>query len=103
MSLDDERGFATLGARLDSVEHAGGLTGDRIYYLADPAGAIRADRASSWRDHALVARASQRREPFARIIVEKPIGRDLESAGRSTTRSRSVRRATDLPHRSLPW
>jgi glucose-6-phosphate 1-dehydrogenase len=36
MSLDDEHGFAKLGARLDTVEHERGLTGDRIYYLAVP-------------------------------------------------------------------
>ena len=79
MSLDDERGFATLGARLDSVEHAGGLTGDRIYYLAIPP-ALFAPTVKQLARSRLVARASQRPEPFARIIIEKPIGRDLESA-----------------------
>jgi len=79
MSLDDERGFATLGARLDSVEHAGGLTGDRIYYLAVPP-ALFAPTVQQLARSRLVARESQRREPFARIIIEKPIGRDLESA-----------------------
>jgi glucose-6-phosphate 1-dehydrogenase len=79
MSLDDERGFATLGARLDSVEHAGGLTGDRIYYLAVPP-ALFASTVKQLARSRMVARASQRPEPFARIIVEKPIGHDLESA-----------------------
>jgi glucose-6-phosphate 1-dehydrogenase len=79
MSLDDERGFATLGARLDSVEHAGGLTGDRVYYLAIPP-PLFAPTVKQLARSRLVARASQRPEPFARIIVEKPIGRDLESA-----------------------
>jgi glucose-6-phosphate 1-dehydrogenase len=79
MSLDDERGFATLGARLDSVEHAGGLTGDRIYYLAVPP-ALFASAVKQLARSRMVARASQRPEPFARIIVEKPIGHDLESA-----------------------
>jgi len=79
MSLDDERGFATLGARLDSVEHAGGLTGDRIYYLAIPP-ALFAPTVKQLARSRLVARASQRPEPFARIIVEKPIGHDLDSA-----------------------
>jgi len=79
MSLDDERGFATLGARLDSVEHAGGLAGDRIYYLAVPP-ALFASTVKQLARSRMVARASQRPEPFARIIVEKPIGHDLESA-----------------------
>ena len=79
MSLDDERGFATLGARLDSVEHAGGLTGDRLYYLAIPP-ALFAPTVKQLARSRMVARASQRPEPFARIIVEKPIGHDLDSA-----------------------
>ena len=34
--LDDDQGFATLGARLDIVEHEHQLPGNRIYYLAIP-------------------------------------------------------------------
>ena len=79
MSLDDERGFATLGARLDSVEHAGGLTGDRLYYLAIPP-ALFAPTVKQLSRSRLVVRAAQRAEPFGRIIVEKPIGHDLDSA-----------------------
>jgi glucose-6-phosphate 1-dehydrogenase len=79
MSLDDAGGFATLGARLDSVEHAGGLTGDRLYYLAIPP-ALFAPTVKQLARSRMVARASQRAEPFARIIVEKPIGHDLQSA-----------------------
>jgi len=79
LSLDDEHGFATLGARLDTVEHAGGLTSDRIYYLAVPP-ALFAPTVKQLAKARLVARTSKRAEPFARVIVEKPIGRDLESA-----------------------
>ena len=35
-SLDDPQAFATLGARLDIIEHERGLPGNRIYYLAVP-------------------------------------------------------------------
>jgi len=79
MPLDDDRGFATLGARLDAVEHERGLTGDRIFYLAIPP-TLFAPTVKQLARARLVARASQRAEPFARVIVEKPIGRDLESA-----------------------
>ena len=79
MALDDEHGFATLGARLDSVEHARGLAGDRIYYLAVPP-ALFAPTVKQLARSRMVARASQCSEPFARVIVEKPIGRDFESA-----------------------
>src|SRR5260221_3348257 len=33
VELDQERGIAPLGARLDIIEHERGLTGNRIYYL----------------------------------------------------------------------
>ena len=64
--------------------------------------AVRADRQA-----ARTARASSAppgtRQPFARLIVEKPIGRDLASATRHQRRHRrGVRRAADLPDRSLP-
>ena len=79
MSLDEERGFATLGARLDAVEHERGLSGDRIYYLAVPP-ALFAPTVKQLTRGRFVAPASGRAGPFARVIVEKPIGRDLESA-----------------------
>ena len=79
MSLDDQHGFGTLGARLDSVEHERGLAGDRIYYLAVPP-ALFAPTVKQLARARFVVRASQRDQPFARVIVEKPIGRDLESA-----------------------
>ncbi len=79
VSLEDERAFATLGARLDVVEHERGLTSDRIYYLAIPP-ALFAPTVKHLARARLVERASNRDQPFARVIVEKPIGRDLESA-----------------------
>lgn len=76
-SIDGDGGLAPLGARLDIVEHERGLPGNRIYYLAVPpslfAPTVKAlDRAR------FINRAAGR--PFARLIVEKPIGRDLDSA-----------------------
>ena len=35
-TLDSDAGLASLGSRLDVIEHARGLTGNRIYYLAVP-------------------------------------------------------------------
>jgi glucose-6-phosphate 1-dehydrogenase len=77
LDLQDERAFPALGARLDIIEHEVGLPGNRIYYLAVPPSmfvpAVRQ-----------LARARfvgpADRQPFARLIVEKPIGHDLESA-----------------------
>jgi glucose-6-phosphate 1-dehydrogenase len=81
-SIDDEHGLGSLGARLDIIEHERGLPGNRIYYLAIPPSLfvptvqqLHRSRFVPPRD--AVTRASR---PFARLIVEKPIGRDLDSA-----------------------
>jgi glucose-6-phosphate 1-dehydrogenase len=76
-SLQDPSGMRSLGARLDTIEHERGLTGNRVYYLATP---------PSMFGPAVQQLAKARlispdgAGPFARLIVEKPIGRDLESA-----------------------
>jgi glucose-6-phosphate 1-dehydrogenase len=79
LSLEDDQAFARLGARLDVVEHERGLAGNRIYYLAVPP-ALFAPTVKQLARARFVARAPQGGQPFARVIVEKPIGRDLESA-----------------------
>jgi len=76
-ALDNSSGFATLVARLDTIEHERGLPGNRIYYLAIPPSLFAPTV------HGL-ARAGfippPEKGPFARLIVEKPIGHDLASA-----------------------
>jgi len=71
-TLDDEHGLAPLGARLDVVEHDRGLPGHRLYYLAVPP-ALFAPTTQQ------LARSRMIR-PDDRLVVEKPIGRDLKSA-----------------------
>jgi glucose-6-phosphate 1-dehydrogenase len=80
-SIDGEQGLAPLGARLDIIEHEGGLPGDRIYYLAVPP-TLFAPTVKQLARSRFVNRESSPAggSPFARIIVEKPIGRDLDSA-----------------------
>jgi len=75
-SLDDEKGLAPLGARLDIVEHERGLAGDRIYYLALPPALFVPTVKQLQRARFI----NPTGEPVARLIVEKPIGRDLDSA-----------------------
>src|SRR5438094_9111634 len=36
VSIEDAGAFATLGSRLDTIDHERGLAGNRIYYLAIP-------------------------------------------------------------------
>src|SRR5207249_6844167 len=75
-ALDTDRGFATLGSRLDIVEHERGLNGDRIYYLAIPP-SLFASTVSQLARARFVPPPDGR---VARLIVEKPIGHDLQSA-----------------------
>jgi glucose-6-phosphate 1-dehydrogenase len=74
--LDAAEGLAPLGARLDIIEHERGLTGDRIYYLAIPPTLFRPTVKQLARSRFVPPPAAK----VARVIVEKPIGRDLDSA-----------------------
>jgi len=77
-SIGDDRGLAPLGARLDIIEHERGLDGNRVYYLAIPP-TLFGPTVKELAQRRFVDRSRER--PFARVIVEKPIGRDLDSAG----------------------
>jgi glucose-6-phosphate 1-dehydrogenase len=77
LSIDDARAFPTLGARLDIIEHERGLPGNRIYYLAVPSSLFVPTVQQLARARFV---APPDAKPFARLIVEKPIGRDLASA-----------------------
>ena len=76
-SFGDLKAFAALGSRLDVIEHERGLPGNRLYYLAVPPSMFVPTVQN-------LARAKfigpPDTPPFARLIVEKPIGRDLTSA-----------------------
>jgi glucose-6-phosphate 1-dehydrogenase len=74
-SIDDS--LASLGARLDVVEHERGLPGDRLYYLAVPP-SLFVPTVKQLERARFIVKGNAR--PYARIVVEKPIGHDLESA-----------------------
>jgi len=76
-SIEDRAAFATLGSRLDTIEHERGLPGNRIYYLAVPPSMFAPTVEQLARARFVPPPGSR---PFARLIVEKPIGRDLASA-----------------------
>ena len=76
-AIENESAFAPLGGRLDIIEHERKLTGDRIYYLAIPP-SLFAPTVNGLAHAKMVTRGDA--HPYARVIVEKPIGRDLESA-----------------------
>jgi glucose-6-phosphate 1-dehydrogenase len=76
-SLDDQSAFASLGARLDRIEHERGLSGNRVYYLAVPPSMFVPTVKNLQRARFV---GPPDAKPFARLIVEKPIGHDLDSA-----------------------
>jgi glucose-6-phosphate 1-dehydrogenase len=75
--LEDPSALATLGARLDTIEHERGLPGHRVYYLAIPPSKFvpTINRLASARFVPPVDAPQH-----ARLIIEKPIGQDLSSA-----------------------
>src|SRR5712692_5489003 len=75
--LEDPEAFASLGARLDTIEHERGLPGNRIYYLAVPSSLFVPTVKNLARARFV---GPPDTPPFSRLIVEKPIGRDLASA-----------------------
>jgi glucose-6-phosphate 1-dehydrogenase len=77
-SFNDAEAYARLKVRLDTIDQQFGIPGSRIYYLAIPPQAAGAC-VDHLRSAGMVTSPGERRS-FTRVIVEKPIGRDLESA-----------------------
>ncbi len=75
--FDDPAGYARLKARLVALDAERGLGGNRLFYLAVPP-----DQFSIILNHMKVAGLIHppHDSPWSRVIVEKPFGRDLESA-----------------------
>src|SRR5262249_45978398 len=76
--FDDPEAFERLKAKLQEVDHQFGIPGARIFYLSIPPTMVQVsiDRLKS----AGLVRPPDDPRSFPRVIVEKPIGRDLESA-----------------------
>jgi len=77
-SFEDREAYPLLQKRLEEVEAARGIPGNRIFYLSIPPSAI-GTCVANLRAAGLVRR-QQPGQPFSRIIIEKPIGHDLASA-----------------------
>ena len=77
-SIDDAQAYQDLRKRLEQIEADLKLSGNRIFYLAIPPTSI-APAVEGLRDAGLVQPPTGE-GPFSRVIVEKPIGHDLESA-----------------------
>jgi glucose-6-phosphate 1-dehydrogenase len=79
-ALDDVAAYTELKRKLDEIDQARGIPGNRVYYLSIPPSSI-ATCVDNLQKAGLVESLEPGR-PFTRIIVEKPIGHDLESARR---------------------
>jgi glucose-6-phosphate 1-dehydrogenase len=77
-AYDDPAAFQRLHTRLDEIEHALGLPGNRVYYLSTPPSTF-APIIRSLGQAQLAPRPAPGR-PFARVIIEKPFGVDLDTA-----------------------
>jgi glucose-6-phosphate 1-dehydrogenase len=77
-SFDDRTAFSKLRERLEQLEPGFGIPGNHVFYLAIPPSLI--DQVANQLQAVGLVTAAGTTGPFTRIIVEKPIGRDLESA-----------------------
>jgi glucose-6-phosphate 1-dehydrogenase len=77
VDIGDASAFPRLGSRLDTIEHERNLPRNRIYYLAVPSSMFVPTIQQLARSRFVVPGAET---PFARVVVEKPIGHDLQSA-----------------------
>jgi glucose-6-phosphate 1-dehydrogenase len=76
--IDETETYKQIRARAETMERDLGLPGHRVFYLAIPPTSI-APAAQGLQTAGLVRRPESG-QPFSRVIVEKPIGRDLSSA-----------------------
>jgi glucose-6-phosphate 1-dehydrogenase len=75
--LDKPDGFAKLKAKLEEIEKTRGIPPNRIYYLSIPPDAID-DSVKRLSEAGLIRPPTD--SYFSRVVVEKPIGHDLNSA-----------------------
>jgi glucose-6-phosphate 1-dehydrogenase len=74
--FSDESGFKTLAERLDKIDKERGTRGNRLFYFA-----VAPDQFEPILKHLKTAGLNQAKEgSWARVIVEKPFGSDLDSA-----------------------
>lgn len=77
-SFGDSTAYQRLKARLEAVDGQFGIPGSRVYYLAVPPFLV-PQSVTHLRDAGLIQPATED-VAFSRVIIEKPIGRDLDSA-----------------------
>jgi glucose-6-phosphate 1-dehydrogenase len=77
-AYDDPAAFQRLRTRLDEIDRTLGLPGNRVFYLSTPPSTFAPIIRSL--GHAQLAPRPAPGRPFARVIIEKPFGVDLDTA-----------------------
>ena len=77
-SFNDLRAYEQLKAKLQAVDAQFGIPGSRVFYLSIPPQLVQP--AVEQLKSAGLVNDSEETRSFTRVIVEKPIGRDLQSA-----------------------
>ncbi|MGF1582941.1 MAG: glucose-6-phosphate dehydrogenase [Gemmataceae bacterium] len=82
-SFNDSSAYEQLKAKLDTIDHQFGIRGSRVYYLAVPP-TLTQVCAQHLKSEGMISDQDEM-DLFTRVIVEKPIGHDLESARKVTS------------------
>jgi glucose-6-phosphate 1-dehydrogenase len=77
-SFNDARAYQQLKAQLQAVDQQFGIPGSRVFYLSIPPHLV--DMCVSRLREAGLVSPPEEQQAFTRVIVEKPIGRDLDTA-----------------------
>lgn len=77
-AFDDPQAYVRLKERLETIEAEFGIPGNRVFYLAIPPALI--EICVTQLKNAGLVMPLEDNQPFSRIIVEKPIGTNLETA-----------------------
>jgi len=78
-AYDDPASFAALKTRLEEIERSLGLPGNRVFYLSTPPSSFAAV-VRGLGQAGLAPRPDGPSKPFARVIIEKPFGTNLDTA-----------------------
>ncbi|MDT8317052.1 MAG: glucose-6-phosphate dehydrogenase, partial [bacterium] len=84
LHYDDPDAYLKLAARLNELEEVGIPGGNRIYYLSTPPEVY-----TSISDNLGISGMAKEDRGWRRIVVEKPFGRDIDTATRLNERIRS--------------
>ena len=75
-TFGDASGYTSLRERLEEIDRQRGTAGNRIFYLATPPSSY----SEILRNLSAAGLSTEEDGKFARVIVEKPFGRDLQTA-----------------------